>query len=112
MLMGIPLTRKQWHAAVVSCLVTGLAAVPGSISRRSAGATQAISRAVAVRNVRIFDGSTTIARGNVVAQDGKITAVGRAVTIPDGADVIEGEGLTLLPGLIDSHTHSYGNALK
>jgi imidazolonepropionase-like amidohydrolase len=34
------------------------------------------------------------------------------VALPDGADVIEGNGLTLMPGLIDSHTHSYGDALR
>src|SRR5262245_38355649 len=112
MLMGIPRTRKHWHAAVVFCLVTGLVPVAVSISRPAAGASQAMSRAVAFRNVRIFDGSATIGRGNVVVQDGKITAAGPRAAIPDGADVIEGEGLTLLPGLIDSHTHSYGDALK
>ena len=112
MLIGIPLTRKHWHAAVVFCLATGLAAVPASISRPSAGASQAMFRAVAFGNVRIFDGSATIPRGNVVIQDGKITAAGPGATIPEGADVIEGEGLTLLPGLIDSHTHAYGDALR
>jgi imidazolonepropionase-like amidohydrolase len=67
---------------------------------------------VAFLNVRIFDGASAIPSGNVVVQDGKIAAVGPGATIPDGAEVIGGEGLTLVPGLIDSHTHSYGDALK
>src|SRR5579864_968382 len=36
----------------------------------------------------------------------------RNVRIFDGVRVIDGTGETLLPGLIDSHTHVFGNALK
>ena len=37
--------------------------------------------------------------------DGKISAVGSNLPVPAGAQVIEGTGDTLLPGLIDSHVH-------
>lgn len=43
----------------------------------------------------------------VVIQDGVITAVGPAVStqVPSAAEIIELPGVTLLPGLIDMHTH-------
>ncbi len=45
-----------------------------------------------------------IASGTVVIQDGKITAVGAGVAVPAGAEVIDGKGLFVYPGLIDSGT--------
>jgi imidazolonepropionase-like amidohydrolase len=69
-------------------------------------------RAIAIKNVRIFDGSNVIPTGAVIIEGGKIKSVGKAVAPPDGAEIIDGTGHTLLPGLIDSHTHAYGAALK
>jgi 5-methylthioadenosine/S-adenosylhomocysteine deaminase len=46
--------------------------------------------------------------GTLVVQDGMITQVGddRAVTVPDGFEVIDGRGHAVLPGLVDCHSHS------
>lgn len=43
----------------------------------------------------------------VIVQGDKITAVGKSgeTDIPDGAQIIDLKGLTLLPGLIDAHYH-------
>ncbi|MDB6094180.1 MAG: amidohydrolase [Verrucomicrobia bacterium] len=48
-----------------------------------------------------------IARGTLIVQHGKILAIGSAETIalPPGADLIDGSGKVLMPGLIDSHSH-------
>ncbi len=64
-----------------------------------------MSAATAIHNVRIFDGIQALSRGTVVFQDGTITAIGDERAIPHGARVIDGTGHTLLPGLIDAHTH-------
>src|SRR5262245_24486310 len=69
-------------------------------------------RAIAIKNVRIFDGSTVIPTGAVIIEGGKIKSVGKTAAPPEGAEIIDGTGHTLLPGLIDSHTHAYGAALK
>lgn len=59
----------------------------------------------AIRNAKIVTVSgATIERGTVVIKDGKIAAVGANVTIPRDAKVIEGTGLSVYPGLIDSGT--------
>ena len=45
----------------------------------------------------------------VVVEDGVISAVGPndSIVAPDGAQIIDGRGKTLLPGLIDMHVHLY-----
>ncbi len=52
-----------------------------------------------------------IERGTLVTQDGRIAAIGEdaRVPIPDGATVIDGTGLTIIPGLIDVHQHAVGS---
>jgi imidazolonepropionase-like amidohydrolase len=57
--------------------------------------------------VRVFDGDRTSV-GDVRVSDGRIVSVG-ADADRCNAEVIDGKGKTLLPGLIDAHTHAYGN---
>ena len=59
--------------------------------------------AFAIRNARVVTVSGPVhAQGTVVIRDGLIQAAGENVTIPPDAWVIEGEGLTVYPGLIDA----------
>jgi imidazolonepropionase-like amidohydrolase len=56
----------------------------------------------AIQGARIVPVSgATIDNGTVVFRDGIIIAVGAGVTVPAGAQVISGKGLTVYPGLID-----------
>src|SRR3954452_25007210 len=58
---------------------------------------------VAIRNATIVPvTSAPIPNGTIVFSNGVITAVGAAATIPAGATVIDGTGLFVYPGLIDS----------
>ncbi|HET9896871.1 MAG TPA: amidohydrolase [Streptosporangiaceae bacterium] len=43
--------------------------------------------------------------GTVLIQDGKISAVGAAVAVPDGVPVVDAAGSWVLPGFIDGHAH-------
>lgn len=43
--------------------------------------------------------------GAVMFENGKITAVGRNVHVPEGAQVIDARGKIVTPGLIDCHSH-------
>src|SRR5215469_9088620 len=64
-----------------------------------------MGQATVFHHVRIFDGSRMLDDDTVVIQDGIITTVGKDLLFPLDARVIEGTGCTLLPGLIDAHTH-------
>ncbi len=68
----------------------------------------------AVTKARIFDGEKTIDRGTVVVRDGRIEAVGALgdIKIPDGVQVVDAGGGTVLPGLIDAHTHTFLGGLE
>jgi imidazolonepropionase-like amidohydrolase/ABC-type multidrug transport system permease subunit len=59
----------------------------------------------AIEHVRVFDGVGASSADTVVVQRGKIVAVGSGLEPPAGAQVIDGTGDTLLPGLIDAHVH-------
>src|SRR5687767_9085629 len=64
------------------------------------------------RNARVFDGTRTIEATDVLVRDGKIAAIGKGLSVPKQATVIDAAGKTLLPGLIDAHTHSFGDPLE
>ncbi len=72
------------------------------LARRPAGP-------VAVVGARVFDAEAAVMRQGwiVLFEAGRIVAVGPAaeVPIPAGAEIVDGRGKSLLPGLWDMHTH-------
>ncbi|SHF19399.1 amidohydrolase [Desulforamulus putei] len=46
-----------------------------------------------------------ISRGTVLVEGGKIVQVGQNIPIPRHIEVIDAAGKTVMPGLIDAHTH-------
>jgi len=62
---------------------------------------------VAIRAARLIDGTseTEIKDAVVIVEGEKISAVGTKLAIPAGTEVIDLGDATLLPGLIDAHTH-------
>ena len=64
---------------------------------------------VALLHIRIVDGTGALARDGqtVLIENGKIAAVGSGVLVPANAAIIEGEGLTVFPGLVGMHDHMY-----
>lgn len=59
-----------------------------------------------IRNVAVFDGTKLHAPQDVLIDGPVIVAVGSALGTPAGATVVDGSARTLLPGLIDAHTHT------
>jgi imidazolonepropionase-like amidohydrolase len=64
-------------------------------------------RIVAVRAGRLIDGQggAPIRDAVILIQGDRITAVGPGLPIPAGAEIVDLSGKTVLPGLIDCHTH-------
>ena len=70
-------------------------------------------RLVAITNATIMTASHgTIQRGTVLIRDGKIAAVGADVQVPAGAQVIDGTGKYVIPGIIDAHSHSASEGIN
>ena len=64
------------------------------------------SRPTVIRNATVLTAAgAPIERGAVLMQDGRIAAVGAAVTAPPDALVIDAEGKWVTPGIIDTHSH-------
>jgi imidazolonepropionase-like amidohydrolase len=106
----------DWSAAmnrtVIMLLLGGVMIGAGIVGSRAGGTKTVASdpASFVIRNVRVFDGEKTIPRTNVVVRQGSIASVGDEV--PPDIEAIDGEGRTLFPGLIDAHTHAFGDALE
>ena len=92
--------RKLIIALLTFAVAIAIGHGPGpSQAQHSATETYAIT------NARIVPVSgAMIEKGTVVIRDGLIAAVGANVTVPADARVIDGAGLTVYPGLIDTNT--------
>ena len=87
--------------AVLSCVFFVNAQSDGSQQNQTGRAGT-----FAITNARIFTVSgAVIENGTVVIQEGKIAAVGPNVSIPGGAEKIDGKGLSIYPGMIDAGTN-------
>jgi len=63
------------------------------------------AQTVVIRNVDVYPVTGPEIKGvSIVLQDGKISEVGAKIMPPKGARIIEGKGLRVYPGMIDSGT--------
>jgi imidazolonepropionase-like amidohydrolase len=91
---------RPGNAMVAAFAASALAAAA------QAAETQA-PRQVALRCGRLIDGKAQAAIENavVLVEGDRIKQVGPGVAVPAGAQVVDLDGFTCLPGLIDNHTH-------
>ena len=68
---------------------------------------------VLITNVNVWDGNgKDVVKADVLIENNLIKQVGSNISAPSGAEVIDGKGGTLTPGLIDMHTHIMLNGPK
>lgn len=102
--------RRFWIHLVFVCSVALLLSVlPQAVVAQSSTPPETV-----FRNVRVLD----VVKGelgpatNVLVRGNTITAIGSSAQTPPRAVVIEGQGRTLMPGLIDAHVHiGFGSLL-
>ncbi len=96
----MPKVRARLVVMLLALSLAPLFPNPNGNAQRSAIDTYAIT------NARIVTVSgPVIERGTVVIRNGLIAAAGANVNAPPDARVIDGAGLTVYPGLIDSYTN-------
>jgi len=99
--------KRFWRAMSVAGLILA-ALAGGETSPGLAGLRRADPSARLVfKDVRIFDGEKIIPRTTVIIEGSRIAALGTDLAVPAGSEIIDGKGLTLLPGLIDAHVHAF-----
>jgi imidazolonepropionase-like amidohydrolase len=74
---------------------------------------QTQSRVTAIQCGKFFDGRTLALQENItlLIQGNRINAVGNSLSIPANARVIDLSQATVMPGLIDCHTHMFLNGI-
>ncbi len=90
------------------CFLFAVYCLPTTISAQSDGSQQNVTGRAGtfvIQNARIVTVSgSTIERGSILIREGKIEALGAAISIPKGAELIDGKGLSVYPGMIDAGT--------
>jgi len=111
-------SAKPWSRRDVlgGALAAGaLAGAPwqlGSAQQRAGAVTQPREFLILNAYVLTMDAALgDIAGGDVHVRNGAVAAVGRGLQAP-GAEIIDGAGMLVLPGFVETHWHMWGTLLR
>jgi len=95
---------KRYKFSMCAVLSFAFAAFP-FVANAQAPQTTPPADVIAITHAKIITlAGPTIEDGTLVIRSGKIAAIGPNVEVPAGAQVIDGKGLQIYPGLFDSVT--------
>lgn len=104
--LRIPRWPRPGSVGALVALALSLAALPPSAEAQPRPTRPDVPRHYAITGARVVTVSgQTLDNATVVVDDGVITAVGRNVSVPAGAWVIDGSGKTVYPGFMDAMTN-------
>ena len=86
------------HCTLVACVL--LALVAAAVARADSVVT-----VIRAGHLLDTDAGRLLDRQTIVVRDGVVVEVGRDIPTPPGAHIVDLGAYTVLPGLIDSHTH-------
>ena len=96
-------------AAIGLAISTTLLSLP--VPEHTNANNSTASRSLLIENADLFDGRDLLNNIDIEIIEGVITAVSENLS-SDVKHRIDAEGKTIIPGLIDAHTHSFGSALQ
>jgi imidazolonepropionase-like amidohydrolase len=71
--------------------------------------TRTSAESFVIRNARVFDGRNVTNNTDVQIEGKTIKVIGKQLPTTTDSKVIDGTGATLMPGLIDAHTHTFSD---
>ena len=106
------MNRRRVSLAVLAvallCSLTGASAIAREPQKKEAkpGTPANAAPALLIRNATILTVTRgTLEKGDILIKDGKIAAVGSGLQAPADAQVIDGSGQFVMPGIVDCHSH-------
>ena len=97
---------------IIFCLTCFYSSAQNPITEVNAGEIKRSNAVIAICGARIIDGNggVPIENGCVIIRAGKIAEVGlrEKIKVPADASIVDGTGMSLLPGFIDAHFHIDG----
>ncbi len=77
------------------------------VSMIAAAAGLSAAQTVLIRNATVLTVTKgTVENGSVLIENGKIAAIGKNVSAPADATIVDATGKFLMPGIIDCHSHT------
>jgi imidazolonepropionase-like amidohydrolase len=103
----MPFVAKWIGLAVVFCAATLSGSASAQSTAPAVNPAPAEPHLIAVKAGHLIDVDAAKVLDNqiILIQNSRITAVGPNLAIPAGAEIIDLSSMTVLPGLIDCHTH-------
>jgi imidazolonepropionase-like amidohydrolase len=103
-------SRRLSRVLHVAALVVAATASPTGPSAHASSPAEPV---VAITHATILTVTKgTIPDGTVIVRGGRIAEVGRDVSIPSGAEVIDANGRFVSPGIIDCHSHIAADSIN
>ena len=119
------MTSKFWKCTIALATISGLAACSDSDINSGGSSDEGETTIVRhntdpypstytpmpsgvtfINGASIFDGAgNLIEDGDILVENGRISAIGQNLDAPEGADIIEAAGRFITPGIIDIHSH-------
>ena len=102
------MTLRLFRHAMLAVAICGPIGLPTAGAQSAVAPSPAAPAQTLITNARVFDGRSDHLSGsmNVLVEGNLIKQISRGPVVPAaGATVIDAQGRTLMPGLIDAHTH-------
>ncbi|MCA2219072.1 amidohydrolase family protein [Jidongwangia harbinensis] len=116
---GPHLRRRSLLGAAAGIAAAGGVGVAGGPARAEAAARPepsfAPGRSVVFRNATVVTGDPRLGvryESDVLVIGGTVRAIGRNLSVPGDAAVIDGRGAIVMPGMIDTHRHMWQTVIR